>query len=116
MPLLTRLTLAPGQSGTKKLTKKYGDKLVCVRYRYDPQNRKRYKTVELIEDIKDWEPNYRLQYKPDDWVPIKINYNELQLRKAVKNAGGRWNAQKVYWLLPYIRVEKLKLQKRIIPI
>ena len=31
----TRLTRKPGQKGTKKLTALYGEKLVCVRYRYD---------------------------------------------------------------------------------
>jgi hypothetical protein len=30
----TRLIL-PGQRGTKRLTDKYGDELVCVRFRYD---------------------------------------------------------------------------------
>jgi hypothetical protein len=31
----TRLSLAPGQNGTKKLLARYGERLVCVRYRYD---------------------------------------------------------------------------------
>ena len=31
----TRLILKPGQRGTKKLGAKYGDRLLCVRYRYD---------------------------------------------------------------------------------
>ena len=37
----TRLTLKPGQKGTKKLIAEYGDTLVCIRYRYDPQKKKR---------------------------------------------------------------------------
>lgn len=53
----TKLTLKPGQRGTKKLLAKYGDRLICVRYRYDEQAKKRYKTVELIEDKQDWSPN-----------------------------------------------------------
>ena len=44
----TRLTLAPGQNGTKKLLAIYGDRLVCVRCRYDSARGVRYKTVELI--------------------------------------------------------------------
>jgi hypothetical protein len=44
----TRLTLAPGQNGTKKLLARYGDRLVCVRYRYDSERAVRHKTVELI--------------------------------------------------------------------
>ncbi|GBD97048.1 hypothetical protein BMS3Abin06_01944 [bacterium BMS3Abin06] len=44
----TKLTLLPGQSGTKKLLRQYGDQLICVRYCYDDYHKKRYKTVELI--------------------------------------------------------------------
>jgi len=29
--------LKPGQNGTKKIVEKYGDALVCVRYRYDSE-------------------------------------------------------------------------------
>ncbi|MCU0493482.1 MAG: hypothetical protein MUD01_17995 [Chloroflexaceae bacterium] len=54
----TRLKLRPGQRGTKKLLAVYGDQLLCVRYRYDEESRKRFKTVELIVDIADWQPRY----------------------------------------------------------
>lgn len=43
-----RSTVQPGQPGAKKLLPQYGDRLVCVRYRYDEQRKKRFKTVELI--------------------------------------------------------------------
>ncbi len=32
----TRLTLRPGQAGTKKLVDRYGERLLCARYLYDP--------------------------------------------------------------------------------
>jgi hypothetical protein len=54
--LKTRLTLAPGANGTKKLVERYGQRLVCVRYRYDRERRTRIKTVELIEDESPWTP------------------------------------------------------------
>lgn len=41
----TRLSLAPGQNGTKKLLAKCGERLVCVRYRYDAARKVRHKTV-----------------------------------------------------------------------
>ena len=44
----TRLHLKPGQKGTKQLLTQYGDRLVCVCYRYDAQRKKRFKTVEII--------------------------------------------------------------------
>jgi len=37
----TRLTLQPGQDGAKQLGVQYGDRLVCVRHRYDEQEKKR---------------------------------------------------------------------------
>jgi len=46
----TRLTLRAGQNGTKKLQRKYGNRLLAVRYRYDSVRRLRLKTVELIEE------------------------------------------------------------------
>jgi hypothetical protein len=45
-----RSTLRPGQPGTKALVKQHGDRLLCVRYRYDRIRRKRYKTAEIIVD------------------------------------------------------------------
>jgi len=41
-----RLTLHPNQDGVKGLRTQYGERLVCVRYRYDAHKQKRYKTVE----------------------------------------------------------------------
>ncbi len=50
----TRLHLKPGQKGTKQLLSQYGDSLVCVRYRYDAQRKKRVKTGEIIVAERDW--------------------------------------------------------------
>lgn len=51
-----RLRLTPGQKGTRQLVAKYGERLVRVRYRYDPGRKKRYKTVEIIVGERDWDP------------------------------------------------------------
>jgi len=42
-----RVTLRPGDKGTKKLVREFGQKLLCVRYRYDPIKRMRH-PVELV--------------------------------------------------------------------
>ena len=52
----TLLHLKPGQKGPKQLLAQYGDRLVCVRYRYDAQRKKRLKTVELLVAERDWTP------------------------------------------------------------
>ena len=55
----TRLTLRPGMPGTKKLVARFGERLICVRYLYDPQTRRRLKTVELVVEAVEWEPRQR---------------------------------------------------------
>lgn len=52
----TRVTLRPGDRGTKKLVQEFGQKLLCVRYRYDPVRRMRHKTVELVVESAPWDP------------------------------------------------------------
>jgi hypothetical protein len=47
------LHLKPGQKGTKRLLEQYGDRLICVRYRYDAQQPRRFKTVELVVDERE---------------------------------------------------------------
>jgi len=49
----------PGQKGTRKLVHQYGEQLIAVRYRYDEQTKKSFKTVELIIKEKNWIPLYQ---------------------------------------------------------
>lgn len=104
--------LAPGQHGTKGLLKEYGEQLVCVRYRYDKAKHKRYKTVELIIEEKDWLPETRIP--PEKRVYFHIGYGERELRELVKQAGGYWNPDRKAWHLTYRKVLELGLEKRII--
>lgn len=108
--LRTRLTLAPGQNGTKKLTRKYGERLICVRYRYDEEARQRFKTVELVVDDVPWEYNRR----PDPLVRIRLSASEVALRSRVKEAGGRWLPYEKLWELPRSAARRLRLQSRIV--
>ena len=40
--------LKPGQKGTRRLVEKFGDSLLCVRYRYDVNRGARLKTAEIF--------------------------------------------------------------------
>ena len=86
----TRLHLKPGQRGTKQLLAPYGDRLVSVRYRYDAQRRKRFKTVEIIVTECAWDPPApRLaNHTP---VAVRLDFAELELQQRVPQAGGKWN-------------------------
>ncbi|HEX7706320.1 MAG TPA: hypothetical protein VF701_07680 [Thermoanaerobaculia bacterium] len=80
----TRLTLAPGANGTKELVARYGDRLVCVRYRYDAARRLRIKTVELIEEEAPL-------IEAGGVYLVKIRYEETALREQIRQAGARWD-------------------------
>jgi hypothetical protein len=87
----TRLSLAPGQNGTKKLLAQYGERLVCVRYRYDAQRKVRHKTIELIVETAPWNPRARMpRHEPQDLVGVRIAYSETDLRERIKAAGAIW--------------------------
>lgn len=96
----TRLTLKPGQEGTKRLVKKYGDALVCIRFRYDVNNGKRFKTVELIVEATDWTPPLP-RYGSEDIVSLRISASNMRLRTMVKAAGGRWKPEEQLWFVKY---------------
>ena len=55
----TRLTLRPGDKGTRKLVERFGERLVRVRYLYDAEAGRRLKTVELIVQSIPWQPRSR---------------------------------------------------------
>ncbi len=107
-----KTTLTPGQNGTKQLLKEYGNQLVRVRYRYDKASSRRYKTVELIVDEKEWIPGVNTQ--PDQQVLIRVGYGEMDPREKVKAAGGYWDAKNKAWNVAHSWVMRMGLDKRII--
>lgn len=108
----TRLIRQPGQPGTKKLVEQYGSELVCVRYRYDDQRGKRYKTVELIVEESSYSPSSP-KLKPETIVGLHIGLNECGLQKKIKQAGGTWNRSRQLWEVRYDCVVELSLEDRI---
>ena len=108
----TRLILKPGQKGTKRLTDKYGDALVCIRFRYDAESRQRLKTVELIVEKADWTPPAP-KYSADTLVALRIEGYEKELRAQAKAAGGRWNPEKRLWFVQYGKIVGTLLEKHI---
>ena len=108
-----RLHLKPGQKGTKRLLAQYGDRLICVRYRYDPNRKKRLKTVELLVEETDWRPPGP-PYADDQVVGVRIAFDEAAVRERAKQAGGRWNPDRRVWELRYRDAVALKLATRIV--
>ena len=107
-----RSKLKPGQPGTRKLVKQYGDRLFCVRYRYDVLKRRRYTTAEIIVDESDWDPMPSATAR-QELVPVRIEVREVKLREKVKTAGGRWDPEKRVWHVPMEQVLQLGLSGRV---
>jgi hypothetical protein len=109
----TRLTLHPHQDGAKQLRDRYGERLVCVRYRYDETKKQRWKTVELIIEKSEWEPPPLIR-QDDTIVALQVTAREREVRQQVKAAGGKWNPRELVWELPYGQVVALGLTGRIV--
>jgi len=99
--------------GTKQLLAQYGDRLICVRYRYDVRRKKRLKTVELLVAERDWEPP-RPRFAHDQIVGLRIPFADVAVRARVKEAGGTWNPARRVWELRYDRAIALGLEDRIV--
>lgn len=105
--------IKPGLPGTKGLLKKYGDDLICVRYRNDFKRNKRLKTIELIYDEKPLVIDSN-KIPMNKIMNIKVEYGEKKLGILLRNAGGRWDRKNKVWKLPYKEVLELGLEKRIV--
>jgi hypothetical protein len=108
----TRLILKPGQRGTKSLAKKYGEALLCVRFRYDARLRQRLKTIELIVERAEWAPP-QPRYTADTLVLLRIEASDMPARLQAKAAGGRWNPEKQLWFVKYGNIAGTPLEKHI---
>jgi len=102
--------LKPGQYGTKQLLEKYGESLLCVRYRFDETRGMKLKTVEIIVDEK---PLRRPRFKDDDLVPVHVAYDETELRQQLRAMRGRWDAERKLWYVRYGLIRGTPLAERL---
>jgi hypothetical protein len=110
----TRLTLRPGQNGTKKLVERYGGRLVRVRYLYDPQAGRRLKTVELIVESVACHPRPRHPRRRDDEiVAVRIAFQETELRERAKRLGGVWRPARKLWEITWRDAKRLGIAERV---
>ena len=114
-----RQTLRPGEAGTRKLVARFGDKLVCIRYRVDAARGVRYTTVELIVDqapLTERRVNPSSSSFPDrnPMVGVKIFFREDVLREKAKEEGAIWRPRQKLWEMPLQTARRLGLEGRIV--
>jgi hypothetical protein len=118
----SRVTLRPGEKGTKGVVEEYGHRLVCVRYRYDAAARVRYKTVELIVEQVPWDPAGRAADpdgrpgRPPMLVGVRVALEDRALQQRIRQAGGRWVREHRLWVLPLAAAKRLDLGDRLVPV
>jgi hypothetical protein len=112
MVMQARRKLTPGQKGTKKFLDRYGDQLVCVRYRYDEQRHRRFTTIEIVVEESDWKPVAIPATEPAN-VGLHVALHEVALQRRIKQAGGIWNRETRVWDILYDQALALGLTDRI---
>ena len=104
--------LGPDQAGAKKLAQRYGENLVCVRYRQDAPTGRRYTTVEIVVD----EGPIAVDNRLPDVVHLRVAIGEIDLQRQIKQLGGEWDRQHRAWRIPKNVVMQLKLHHRVVRI
>ena len=112
--MLMSKKLKPGQPGTKRLVGQYGQRLLCVRYRYDGVQGKRFKTIELIIEESLWQAPPKKPLRSEQVVGLRIGIKERGLQAHIKTAKGKWNEGQQVWELRYDKVVELGLTERIV--
>ena len=102
-------TLRPSQPGTIKLLRRYGNALVCVRYRHDATGKLRYTTVELIIEEAAVQP----RITDRTIVGVTITWGEATLAAAAKRLGARWDKPSRLWRMTMRAAKALDLTDRI---
>ncbi|MFP5350071.1 MAG: hypothetical protein ACLGHO_09555 [Gammaproteobacteria bacterium] len=110
-------TIPSGQPGTQRFQRKYGERLVLVRYRHDAARQRRLTTVELIVDEAPFQPRRPLDRElfpnGNRIVHVRVAYGESDLRQKVKEAGAQWDAEKKLWKMRLVKAVRLGLKDRI---
>lgn len=100
--------LNPDQKGARRLAERFGNRLVCVRYRTDPESGRRFTTFEIVVEER----------RPTAFGPasalVRVNWNETELRRAIKAEGGVWQQDRKLWRVPRAAIKKLKIHARIL--
>src|SRR5450759_2441660 len=109
-----RKTLRPGMRGTRKLVKSFGDRRVCVRYRYDRKRGLRWTTVELVVSAP-----RRWISKPlpgaSALVYVRTGPKDWDLRRRLASSSGVSRDEVPdLWRMRYETAVRLGLKRRIV--
>ncbi|MEP7339061.1 MAG: hypothetical protein ABI977_15100 [Acidobacteriota bacterium] len=90
---------------TKKYLERYGEQLICVRYRYVQQSHKCFTIVEKFG----WPPT-----KKTSVVGLRVELKETDIQRGIKQADGKWSPEKRIWEISCDQAVALGMKERII--
>lgn len=104
--------LKPNQRGALKLARRYGDALVCVRYRHSADGKLRFTTVELVVDHAPMAPKRRS--RPDPLVLVRLPWLDQRRIDLLTARGATWDDHRCLWSMPESVAALLGLRARIV--
>ena len=104
--------IAPHEPGALKLARRYGNALVCVRYRHDATGQHRYTTIELIVDSAPIVP----RGPPEEMVGVRIDPEQATLLSRAYARGATWDRKSNLWLMPRRLARALRLTSFIVKV
>lgn len=112
-------TIKPGDPGSRRFVRQYGEELVAVRYRRATDGSRLFTTIELVVDSRESKPGVNqhavLRHQAKKWVAVRIEYGETELRATVKRNKARWSRSHQVWLMRHEQAVAMGLSNRIIP-
>ena len=101
--------IAPHQPGAQRWRNRYGEGLVCVRYRVDAGAGRRVVTVELQVDEAPLKPR-----RPEKTVWVRIARHETDLQALARKHGAKWDWAVRGWTMSAKTARQLHWADRII--
>lgn len=105
-------TLRPGDPGTHRYQRRFGDRLIAVRYRKHPETGRRITTVEVIVDERT--ARYSMVEPQPAVVAVRVAWPEKDIQRDIRHAGGIWDTANKVWRLPREQAKRLGLEDRIV--
>jgi hypothetical protein len=108
----TRVTkkFAPHQAGARKLARRHGRTLVCVRHRHSLDGTVRYTTVELVVE------QVQIQHRqpPGQFVAVRLQQSDGDTRRHLIGSGAQWDQHLAAWWITRATARRLRLLKQIV--
>lgn len=109
-----RKTMRPGEPGTRRHLRDWGDRLVCVRHRVDPAKGLRFTTVEIVASAK--RPTQpRREPHPDALVYARVGRDEWELERRLRTTkSATYDPALNVWRMRYETAVRLRLKRRLL--